>query len=148
MMREREAHLVVMRERSGRKREIGSPGSTITSGWPRWLRRRLKNSRSRTISCSPQMAPSLAPKQRQPLLPQAALIWWLCRWVWWGFFVGLMVKSWWICRCFVGLMLKSWWICSCGADLVGLMALQMGGWGVGFGCCHVELWMGCGFCKP
>uniref|UniRef100_A0A2N9HRB5 Uncharacterized protein n=1 Tax=Fagus sylvatica TaxID=28930 RepID=A0A2N9HRB5_FAGSY len=77
------------------------------------LTRRLKNSRSRTISCSPQMAPSLAPKQRQPLLPQAALIWWLCRWV------------------------------CCGADLVGLMALQMGGWGVGFGCCHVELWMGC-----
>ena len=44
-----------------------------------------------------------------------------------------MVKSWWICKCFVGLMLKSWWICSCGTDLVGLMAWQMGGWGVGFG---------------
>jgi hypothetical protein len=57
-----------------------------------------------------------------------------------------MVKSWWICKCFVGLMLKSWWICSCGTDLVGLMAWQMGGWGVGFGCCRVELWMGCGFC--
>jgi hypothetical protein len=59
-----------------------------------------------------QTAPSPAPKRRQPLLPQAAPIWWLCRWVWqwvwWRFFMGLMVKSWWICRCFVGLMLKSW----------------------------------------
>uniref|UniRef100_A0A2N9FLA6 Uncharacterized protein n=1 Tax=Fagus sylvatica TaxID=28930 RepID=A0A2N9FLA6_FAGSY len=54
MMREREAHLVAMRERSGRKREIGSlappspqdglAGFAVTSGWPCWLRRRLKNS--------------------------------------------------------------------------------------------------------
>ena len=55
-----------------------------------------------------QTAPSPAPKRRYPLLSQAAPIWWLCRWVWWRFFMGLMVKSWWICRCFVGLMLKSW----------------------------------------
>ena len=59
---------------------------------------------SRAIPCSY--------KRRQPLLPQAAPIWWLCRWVWqwvwWRFFMGLMVKSWWICKCFVGLMLKSW----------------------------------------
>ena len=46
--------------------------------------------------------------------------------------MGLMVKSWWIYRSFVGLMLKSWGfdveimgICKCGADLMGLMALQM-----------------------
>ena len=37
-----------------------------------------------------QTAPSPTPKRRQPLLPQVALIWWLCKWVWWGFFVGLV----------------------------------------------------------
>jgi hypothetical protein len=29
-----------------------------------------------------QTAPSPAPKRCQPLLPQVASIWWLCRWVW------------------------------------------------------------------
>uniref|UniRef100_A0A2N9GNH2 Letm1 RBD domain-containing protein n=1 Tax=Fagus sylvatica TaxID=28930 RepID=A0A2N9GNH2_FAGSY len=91
----------------------------------------------------PQTAPSPAPKCRQPLLPQVVPIWWLCgwvwQWVWWGLFVGLveifcgfdgeiMVDL----QMFCGFDVEIMGICRCSADLMGLMALQMGGWGVGF----------------